>query len=1100
MDGRLLNTLNISPVLVRPIMAASLLFAIAGCRAGGGVSNAPVQNTVTVVKIPTIASPLVSPHYSRDDTLRITGMCMTGNSVTISGDASETKTCENSEYFFDVLKIMDGLYTFQIAQTGIDGTKSAAAPLVWVKKTSIAPPTITSPAASPFLSSQSNLSVIGGCETGATITLTGDSGGTTACSNSIFAFNVPKTADGEYTFTLNQTDRAGNSASSLLVWRKFGIAVTPANPSLVVTSSQTLSMSGGSGAYSVSFTSNNSGATYNPGTRVYTAGTLAGVTDVLQVTDTLGASKTVTVTTVPGPVDHLSLPSQSGDAQVKPVGQALDDMLSIKVVDRYENGIPNYQVYFQVVGGDSEVIGNPVRTTNAQGVASVSVRAGQNSTNSEFLVKPATGSLPDLAGTGRTRLTMTQSSTTSGKGPMGTVFSVGSGPTHSAVVDLNGDTYRDLVVLNSGEPSIGIRLGKGNGLYQNMTRITGVCNTPTAMIAASLNSNVDTFLDLAVSCGGSDAIVVYTGRGDGTFNTPATVISTAPNATIPLSITSGDFNKDGRLDLAIASTGGSVVAVYFGNGNGAFAGEQIFNVGTSPNAIAVGDLNKDGNLDLVASNAGDNTISVLNGNGSGSFEPAMTYGSGVGVVSIGISDLNKDGWQDVAVAVNGEDTVAVYLNDLTGLLEAPTTNPVGIGPTSLAILDYDGDGNQDIAAVTSGDSHLSILPGMGNGAFGGAISRVTVLNPSFISFGDVNGDNQNDFAVSGDGKVEIIPVFPSGVVGLAVETGSNPTDTAFARFNNDIYVDMAVINNGANSLQIFTGDGKGRFTLATTLATGVSPVSVKSSDFNHDGYADLVVVNNGNATVRIYLGKGDGTFEAPLDFTTASGPAGVAIQDYDSDGNEDLAVVAVNSNRVSILRGLGDGTFGAKVDYITGSSPSGITAIDLNEDQTLDLVTSNNSSNNVTVLIGNGNGTFRSGVEYPVGNGPTLIVSSDFNNDGVGDVAVLNSTDGTISILRGLGDGSLSVGLEISAGLSPTGIVLGDFNGDTRVDLATGNGPNFGFTVLYGAGNGQFNVSASFASDYPVGNLGAADVNGDYSLDMIVLDNTGSEAHTWLGQ
>lgn len=1100
MDGRLLNTTNMNRVLGRQFMALVLLAAVTGCRAGGGVTNSPSQNTVTVVEIPTIASPLTTPHYSRNDTLTITGMCMTGYTVSISGDASETKTCENSEYSFDVLKVLDGLYTFQISQTGSNGTTSAGAPLVWVKKTSVPPPTITTPSSSPFPSAQGTLTIVGGCETGSTIALSGDSAGTVTCANSLFAFSVPKVADGDYSFQIMQTDRAGNTASSNLVWHKYGISVTPNNPSLVVATQQALTITGGSGSYAVNVTSNNSGGSYNAMTRVYTTGTLAGVNDTLQISDTLGATRTLTIATVPGPVDHFSLPTINGDAQVKPVGQQLDDDLSIKVVDRYENGISNYQVYFHVVDGDSRVVGNPVRTTNAQGIASVPVRTGFSSTKNEILIKPLSGSLPDLAATGRTTVTMTQTTTTSGKGPLGTVFNVGSSPNTTAVVDLNGDGYRDVIVLNSGEPSIGILLGKGNGLFNNMTRITGVCNTPTGFTVGSFNSNIDTFLDIAVSCGGSDSIVVYTGRGDGTFNTPPTVISTAPNATIPLAIVSGDFNKDGRLDLAIASTGGSVVATYTGNGNGGFAGEQIFNVGLSPNSLAVVDLDKDGNLDIVASNAGDNTLSVLNGDGTGGFGPQMTYGSGIGVVSIASADFNKDGWPDLAVAVNGEDNVAIYLNDLTGLLEAPNTNPVGVGPTSLTIVDYDGDGNDDIVAVTNGDSMVSVLPGLGNGAFGGAISRQTVINPAFVSVGDVNGDGTKDFVISGDGKLDVVLVFAGGTIGLAVDTGANPVDAVFARFDDDIYLDMAVINSGSNSVQIFRSDGKGRFTLITTMGTGVTPIALKTADFNHDGHIDLVVANNGNSSVRVYLGKGDGTFETPLDFTTASGPSGIAIQDFNGDGYDDLAVTGSNANRVSILLGLGDGTFGTKVDYMTGSSPTGITTIDLNEDQVPDLITANNSSNDVSVLIGNGDGTFRANVEYTAGNGPTSIVSADFNNDGVGDIAVLNSTDGTVSILRGLGDGSLSTNSDFSTGLSPVGLVVGDFNGDTRLDLATGNGASLGFTTLYGAGNGQFNVSNSFSSEYPVNGIATGDVNGDYALDIILLDNSGSKAHTWLGQ
>lgn len=1100
MEGRLLNFIATKSKLGRLLLSVAMLAVVTGCKAGGGVSNSPSQNVVTVVDIPTIAVPLASPYYSRNDTLTITGMCMTDYSVTISGDLSETKPCENSQYSFDVFKAVDGLYTFQITQTGKNGTTSAGAPLVWIKKTSVPPPSITSPAASPYPSAQSSLTIVGGCETGATLTLAGDSAGTVTCSNSLFVFNVPKSADGDYNFVLTQTDRAGNTASSNLVWEKSEVSVTPNNPSLVVATQQPLTISGGSGIYTVTVTANNSGGSYNAGTRTYTTGTLAGVNDTIQIVDSLGATRTLTVTIVPGAVDHLSLPTGNGDAQVKPIGQPLDGMLSVKVVDQYENGIPNYQLYFQVVDGDSEVIGNPVRTTNAQGIASVSVRTGFSLTKNEILVKPLSGALPDLASTGRTSITMTQTSTTSGKGPLGTAFNVGSSPTHTAVLDLNADGYRDVIVLNSGEPSIGILLGKGNGLFNTMTRITGVCNSPTGLTVGSFNSNTDAFADIAVSCGGADAIVVYQGRGDGTFVTPPTVISTAPNATIPLAIVSGDFNKDGRQDLAIASTGGSVVATYTGNGNGGFAGEQLFNVGLSPNTLAVVDLDKDGNLDLVVSNAGDNTLSVLSGDGTGGFGPQMTYGAGVGVVSIASADFNKDDWPDIAVAVNGEDVVAIYQNDLTGLLEAPNTNPVGVGPTSLAILDYDGDDNDDIVAVSNADSTFSVLPGLGNGAFGGAITRQTVINPAFVSVADVNGDGSKDFIISGDNKIDVVPVFAGGTIGLSADTGANPVDVAFAHFDADTYLDAAIINGGTNSVQIFTGDGKGRFIPGSTLATGVSPIAVKTADLNHDGHADLIIANNGNASVRIYLGKGDGTFEAAIDVTTASGPSGIVIQDFDSDGNDDLAVTAANANRVSVLLGNGDGTFRAKVDYVTGSSPNGITSIDLNEDQVYDLVTANNSSNDVSVLIGNGDGTFRSNVEYGVGNGPTSIVSADFNNDSVGDIAVLNATDGTVSVLRGLGDGSLSTNTDFSVGLTPVGLVLGDFNGDTRLDLATTNGTSFGFTTLYGAGNGQFNVSNSFTSEYPVNGLGVGDFNGDYALDLILLDSSNSKAHTWLGQ
>jgi hypothetical protein len=202
---------------------------------------------VTVVEIPTIAIPAATPFYSNSDTLTISGMCMSGFTVTLSGDGNETQTCANSTYSFSVLKAIDGLYSFQITQSGETGTTSAGAPLVWVKKTSVAPPTITSPTTTPFSSAQATLSVVGGCETGATVALSGDAAGSTTCVSSLFAFSIPKIADGDYSFVLTQTDRAGNSAASNLEWRKYGISVSPNNPSLVVATQQVFTLSGGLG-------------------------------------------------------------------------------------------------------------------------------------------------------------------------------------------------------------------------------------------------------------------------------------------------------------------------------------------------------------------------------------------------------------------------------------------------------------------------------------------------------------------------------------------------------------------------------------------------------------------------------------------------------------------------------------------------------------------------------------------------------------------------------------------------------------------------------------------------------------------------------------
>ncbi|CAN5679616.1 hypothetical protein BH10BDE1_BH10BDE1_17310 [soil metagenome] len=1095
--GRMLVTLkDFSKLAVAVLLPAFLM----GCRAGGGITATPSQAPyVAVVDIPTIALPSSSPFYSKNDTLTITGQCQTGFLVTLSGDSTDTQTCANSTYSFSVLKLMDGLYSFQITQTGEQKTTSVPAPLVWVKKTSVSAPQLTSPNASPYLSGLNSITLAGGCESGATLTLQGDGAGSTTCINSAFSFSVPKLGDGDYNISVQQTDRAGNSATSAVVWKRYGITVSPSNPSIVVGTSQALTIAGGSGSYAVNIVTNNSGGSYNSSTKVYTPGTISGVTDSLMVVDSLGTTKPLTVSTVSASADHLMLAAVSGDSQVKAVGALLDDPMSVKVVDRYGNGIPSYQLYFQVVSGDGRIIGNPVKTTNASGTASVSMRLGFQSTTNSIFVSPLSGTLPDLAASGKATLSMVQTAAAAGKGALGATFAVSTNPAQFVLIDTNLDGFKDVVELNTGDHTIGILLSQGNGLFGAMTKITGVCLTPSGIAAGDFNG--DGKPDIVVTCANNDTILVYTGKGDGTFNA-ANATSVAPDATRPTAIIAVDLDADGKIDLAMAS-GAGVVAVMKGRGDATFVAPVAFNVGLAPAALVAVDLNKDGKLDLAVTDTDDNTIRILNGDGSLGFAAPVVYGAGVGPVAMAVGDFNKDTWPDLVVTHNGEDTVGIYNNDGTGLLVAANSTAVGGGPSSLSVGDFSGDGNLDVAVLNSGDSSISMM--LGNSAGFLALSETfpTLTSPAYILAADVNGDTTPDLLVTGNGFLHFVPTQTGGTLGFATAVGSNPNAAAVGLLDGDTYLDAAILNNSAKTVSILVGNNRGFYALKATLPTGNNPSSIVLRDLNRDGFLDVIVANQDSATVRVFLGVGNGTFGAGVDYTTGSGPAEIAAQDYNHDGFTDLAIACVNTSKVSILLGNGDGTFQTKVDIpsgsVPGTGPVAIVAVDLDGDKAMDLVVANNSSSNVSVLVGNGDGTFRSPVEYPTGYGPVAIRAGDFNADGKQDVAVVNSIDGTISILIGNGDGSLRLNNDFSCGTTPLGLVTGDFNGDGRIDLATANGTSTGFTVLTGSGTGQFNSQTVFSTDYTANGLTVGDSNGDGALDIIILDSTSSKAQVWLG-
>jgi hypothetical protein len=190
--------------------------------------------------------------------------------------------------------------------------------------------------------------------------------------------------------------------------------------------------------------------------------------------------------------------------------------------------------------------------------------------------------------------------------------------------------------------------------------------------------NGDGRSDLAVTTGFTNGnVLVFLGSGDGTFQ-PGVQLATGAN---PSSVAVSDFNGDGKLDLAVANQGfldtsSTNVSVLLGNGDGTFQSAVNYSAGFSPSAVAVGDFNSDGRSDLAVANAGIQTnyvyyirgsVSVLLGNGDGTFRPGVNYGEGTSPFSALVSDFNDDGKLDLAV-VGFDGNVSVLFGNGDGTL------------------------------------------------------------------------------------------------------------------------------------------------------------------------------------------------------------------------------------------------------------------------------------------------------------------------------------------------------------------------------------------------------------------------------------------------
>ncbi len=327
-------------------------------------------------------------------------------------------------------------------------------------------------------------------------------------------------------------------------------------------------------------------------------------------------------------------------------------------------------------------------------------------------------------------------------------YAVGPSPYGVAVGDFNGDGKPDLVVTNNGgnPNTLSILLGNGDGTFQPHTDIAGGGN-PLQVIVADFNR--DGKLDLAVANSINNTVTVLLGKGDGTFQSPVAYTT----GTTPQWLVAADFNGDGNLDIATANYEGDYwsgsISILLGNGDGTFQGQARYPVGINPFGIMAADFNHDGNLDLaVVCNNGYYGVWILLGNGDGSFQSPVYYPSGynprVGVVT----DLNGDGNPDIAIANCISNSVSILFGDGTGNFASQIVYPAGVCPQTLAGGDFDGDGNFDLVTPNSGSNNVSMLKGNDSGAFQTGNSFAVGSNPMFVAVADFNGDTAPDLVVT----------------------------------------------------------------------------------------------------------------------------------------------------------------------------------------------------------------------------------------------------------------------------------------------------------------------------------------------------------------
>ena len=357
----------------------------------------------------------------------------------------------------------------------------------------------------------------------------------------------------------------------------------------------------------------------------------------------------------------------------------------------------------------------------------------------------------------------------------------------------------------------------------------------------------------------------------------------------------------------------------------AFKPAQSYRVGTNPVCVVAGDFNQDGKHDLAVIDQGDPSvsdpggISILLGNGDGTFQPAKNLAIGKNYTSAVAGDFDANGNDDLALVRPGDPNagdggdITIFLDNGDGTFQQGQVLALDAPPStsnrSIVAADLNGDQRLDLIVATG--TSFRVLLGNGNGTFQPPVVYAAFAPPpAAILLLDLTGNGKKDIALFGQLGVDIWLGNGDGTLRKASFL-SDSSLRAAADFNGDKKDDLEVVSlsgagvciysdcpgsNHANISYLLLGNGDGTFQpkIAGELGSG-------AGDLDGDGKMDLAT--NGNGQIWVSLGNGDGTFQSQIAFSINSIANPPQVLDVDGDGAPDLVIIG--NDNIDLLVNVG---------------------------------------------------------------------------------------------------------------------------------------------------------------------------------------------------
>ncbi|MEM9410975.1 MAG: FG-GAP-like repeat-containing protein [Planctomycetota bacterium] len=487
-----------------------------------------------------------------------------------------------------------------------------------------------------------------------------------------------------------------------------------------------------------------------------------------------------------------------------------------------------------------------------------------------------------------------------------------------AVGEFDGDGITDLALTEESRDQLSILHGVGDGTF-SQTQSMRLGYDATLVSCENLLVEDD-----------QHELVIAQQEGFRIVDLPLQAPSPFPVrrfsvGTLPRSVTTGDFDADGILDVATANNinDEESVTVLLGIGGGDFSRMKKIAAGAKPRSICSADFNGDGFDDLATANSGDiqsgGSIWVQLGLGDGTFGLPEIYDNGeLRPEFIRSADLNNDQYVDLVycnrfgVTSGYENTIHIRYGLGDGTFTEANEYEVGLGPRRLSIQDINSDGLKDllVSDYTFVDPGTTVLVNQGNGEF----NQISTLDQEVGATGDFDGDGTIDLVSFGDGR--------SFNVHFGVGDGTflypisysvflfNPRDFFAGDFENDGNTDLAVLFS-SGAVLIYPADGFGGFRAPQAYPVdrggfgGVDDTPALG-DFNLDGQLDFAFTNCEGGELVVCLNQfsnstliGDVNLDGFVDlrdiaqFVAVLVDAGFQIEaDINCDGRVDLLDVS----------------------------------------------------------------------------------------------------------------------------------------------------------------------------------------------------------------